>query len=76
MIRDVVDGKADVVWLAEPLTPKQVSRLEIQYASQLHSDPSPNIQALFLNTRVPPFNRLDARRAINFAVDRAAAVDA
>ena len=75
-IRDVVDGKADVVWLAEPLTPKQVSRLELRYASQLHSDPSSNIQALFLNTRVPPFNRLDARKAINFAVDRAAATNA
>ena len=63
-------------WWAKPLTRKQVSRLEIQYASQLHSNPSPNIQALFLNTRVPPFNPLDARRAFNFAVDRAAATNA
>ena len=31
---------------------------------------------LFLNTRVPPFDRLDARRAINLAVDRAAATSA
>ena len=75
-IRDVVGGKADVLWLAEPLTPKQVSRLELRYASQFHSDPSWNFQALFLNTRVPPFNRLDARKAINFAVDRAAATNA
>ena len=75
-IRDVVDGKADVLWLAEPLTPKQVSRLELRYASQFHSDPSSNIQALFLNTRVPPFNQLDVRRAVNFAVDRAAATNA
>jgi YVTN family beta-propeller protein len=75
-IRDVVDGKADVVWLSEPLTPKQVSRLEVRYASQFHSAPSPNLQALFLNTRVSPFNSLDARRAINLAVDRAAATNA
>jgi peptide/nickel transport system substrate-binding protein len=75
-IRAVVDGKADVVWLAEPLTPKQVSRLEVRYPSQIHTDPSPNLQALFLNTRVPPFNRLDARKAINLAVDRAAATNA
>ena len=75
-IRDVVDGKGDVVWLAEPFTPKQVSRLEVRYASQFHSAPSPNLQALFLNTRVPPFNRLDARKAINLAVDRAAATNA
>jgi peptide/nickel transport system substrate-binding protein len=75
-IRDVVDGKGDVVWLAEPFTPKQVSSLELRYASQFHSAPSPNLQALFLNTRVPPFNRLDARKAINLAVDRAAATNA
>jgi YVTN family beta-propeller protein len=75
-IRDVVGGKADVVWLSEPFTPKQVSMLEVRYASRIHTAPSPNLQALFLNTRVPPFNRLDARRAINLAVDRAAATNA
>ena len=75
-IRDVVDGKADVLWLAEPWTPLQLSRLELRYRSQLHSNPRPNVQALFLNTRVPPFDRLDARKAVNFAVDRAAATNA
>lgn len=75
-IRDVVDGKADVVRLSEPWTPSQLSRLELQHASQLHSDPRWNLQALFLNTRVPPFDSLDARRAINLAVDRAAATSA
>jgi peptide/nickel transport system substrate-binding protein len=75
-IRDVVDGKADVVWLSQPWTPSQLSRLEVRYASQLHSDPSWNFQALFLNTRVPPFDRLDARKAVNLAVDRAAATNA
>ena len=75
-IRDVVDGKADVVRLAQPWTPSQLSRLELQHASQIHSDPRWNLQALFLNTRVPPFDRLDARRAINLAVDRAAATSA
>jgi ABC-type transport system substrate-binding protein len=75
-VRDVVDGRADDLWLAQPLTAKQASRLKVRYASQMHSDPRPNIQALFLNTRVPPFNRLDVRRAVNFAVDRAAAANA
>ena len=75
-IRDVVDGKADVLRLPQPWTPPQLSRLELQHRSQIHSDPRWNLQALFLNTRVPPFNRLDARRAINLAVDRAAATSA
>ena len=76
VIRDVVDGKADVAWWNRPLTRSQASTLEIRYASQLHSNPTPNVEALFLNTRVPPFDSLDARRAFNFAVDRAAATDA
>ena len=76
VIRDVIDGAADVARWAKPLTRKQASRLEVHHLGQLHSNPSPNIQALFLNTHVPPFDSLDARRAFNFAVDRAAAVDA
>jgi YVTN family beta-propeller protein len=75
-IRDVVDGKADVLRLAEPFTRSQLSRIELQHASQIHSDPRWNLQGLFLNTRVPPFNHLDARKAINLAVDRAAATSA
>jgi YVTN family beta-propeller protein len=75
-IRDVVDGKADVVRLSEPWTPSQLSRVELQHTSQIHSDPRWNLQALFLNTRVPPFDRIDARKAINLAVDRAAATSA
>lgn len=47
-----------------------------RYASQVHSNPQPATVALFLNTRLPPFNRLDVRRALNFAADRAAAVNA
>jgi peptide/nickel transport system substrate-binding protein len=62
--------------LSEPWTPPQLSRLRLQHASQFYSDPTWNFQSLFLNTRVPPFDRLDARRAINFAVDRAAATNA
>ena len=72
-IRDVEDGRADVLWPAQPLTPEQASRLEVRYASRMHVNPRPTTQALFLNTRVPPFNRLDVRRAVSFAVDRAAA---
>jgi YVTN family beta-propeller protein len=76
VIRDVVAGKADVVRLSKPWTPSQLSKLGLRYASQLHSDPRWNLQALLLNTRVPPFDRLDVRRAINLAVDRAAATTA
>ena len=44
--------------------------LELRYASRLHADPIGGIAYMFLNTRVPPFDNLDARRAVNEAVDR------
>jgi len=47
-----------------------VTRLATRYASQLHADPLGATEYLFLNTRVPPFNRLAARQAVNQAVDR------
>ena len=75
-IRDVTGGKADVLYTSQPLTTPQMSRLQVQYASGLHSNPSPATQGLFLNTRVPPFDRLDVRRALNYAVDRVAATNA
>jgi peptide/nickel transport system substrate-binding protein len=42
----------------------------------VHPNPQPATIALFLNTRVPPFNQLAVRRAVNYAADREAAVEA
>jgi peptide/nickel transport system substrate-binding protein len=42
----------------------------------VHTNPQPATVALFLNTHVAPFDRLDVRRALNYAADRAAAVTA
>src|SRR5262249_5344499 len=39
-------------------------------------NPQPATVAFFLNTRLSPFNRVDARRALNYAADRGAAVEA
>jgi peptide/nickel transport system substrate-binding protein len=73
-IHDVTTGKADALFLTRPLSTGQLTALATRYASQLHTDPSPAVNGVFLNTRVPPFDRLDVRRAFNFAVDRTAAV--
>jgi ABC-type transport system substrate-binding protein/DNA-binding SARP family transcriptional activator len=61
---DVATGLVD-------LPSQVVTRLAMRYASQLHADPLGETEYLFLNTRVPPFNRLAARQAVNQAVDRA-----
>ncbi len=36
----------------------------------MRSDPSFVVEFIPLNTRVPPFNSLLARRALNYAIDR------
>ena len=53
-----------------------MTSLTTQHASQVHTNPQAATVALFLNTRLAPFNRLDVRRALNYAADRAAAVKA
>jgi ABC-type transport system substrate-binding protein len=75
-IRAVQRGRADLVGtVALSGAPRaQLDAIVTRYAGQLHADVQPLTNFMFLNTRVPPFNRLDARRALNFAVDRRAAV--
>ena len=77
-VNDVIHGKADAFSTSQsenpPLAGAAGDAPDSRYASQVHSNPQPTTIALFLNTRVPPFDRLDVRRALNYAADRAAAV--
>jgi ABC-type transport system substrate-binding protein/DNA-binding SARP family transcriptional activator len=66
-VADVEDGRADVL-LAPPAD--AVGQLHTHYTSQLHSGPQAGTIALTLNTRIPPFNSLAARKALNYAIDR------
>jgi YVTN family beta-propeller protein len=75
-ISDVIRGKADVAWTSEPFSRNLMAKLETQHASQVRTNPKQATQGLFLNTRVPPFDRLDVRRALNYAADRGAAIRA
>jgi peptide/nickel transport system substrate-binding protein len=60
-------GAADVL-LAPPVD--RIDALARLLASQLHIDPVGATFALVMNTRVAPFDRLQARRALNYALDR------
>ncbi len=76
-IRAVTGGRADLVstlWLGGTPSPSALQSTISRYASQVHSNPLPQTFGLFLNTRLPPFNRLDVRRAFDLAVDRSAQV--
>jgi YVTN family beta-propeller protein len=46
------------------------STLRTRYASQLHLNPALQTFYVFLNTRLPPFNDVRVRQAVNYAVDR------
>lgn len=45
-----------------------------QYASRVYVNPVHGSTYLFLNTKVPPFDDVRVRRALNYAADRASAV--
>ena len=73
-VRAVEQGNAD---LAADGVPTQLEHeVATQYASLLHVNPVHGNTYLFLNTKVPPFDDVLVRRAVNYAADRAAGVRA
>ena len=78
-VNDVIRGAADVFDGSQsetPPSPALLARIEVRHASQVHTNPQPATVGIFLNTRLLPFKNLDARRALNYAADRSAAVRA
>jgi peptide/nickel transport system substrate-binding protein len=66
-IRAVDAGKLDWFSWSEPgILPK----LLLRYRSRLHVNPWRGTVYMSLNTRVPPFDDVRVRRALNYAVDR------
>jgi peptide/nickel transport system substrate-binding protein len=75
-VHDVERGMADYVFGAVQLeSPRLLDTLFTRYAGQVHTNGRSGTRYLFLNTRVPPFNELDVRQAVNYAVDRREAVE-
>ena len=54
--------------------PPRLHEIATRYAAQVHVFPESDTFAIFFNTQVPPFDNLAARQAVNFAIDRGAAV--
>jgi peptide/nickel transport system substrate-binding protein len=70
--RSVLRGSADLAtgFAAAAPSPALLQSLRTQYLSQLRVNPWVSDWFIALNTRVPPFSNVDARRALNFAIDR------
>jgi peptide/nickel transport system substrate-binding protein len=74
-VTQVERGQAD--WIssfADTIPSDRLNELGVQYRDQVHINGLKATQYFALNTRVPPFNNLKARQAVNYATDRAALV--
>jgi peptide/nickel transport system substrate-binding protein len=72
-VRAIERRAADVALsLVPPLSKTQLDRLATRYPSQLHMSVGASTSYFFLNTRVPPFDDVGVRRAVNYAFDRQA----
>jgi YVTN family beta-propeller protein len=65
----VAAGRADVVDITSNGLPYRP--LAIRYPTRVHSSIELFTMFLFLNTRQPPFTNIKARKAVNYAIDRA-----
>jgi peptide/nickel transport system substrate-binding protein len=65
---EVESGRADLL-LDEPPTDR-LHEIETRFSAQSHPFRELDLWFMFLNTGVSPFDRLDVRRALNYAVDR------
>ena len=66
----VKQGKADIIDRFLINAAHGLRELRLRYPSRLNRPPAPGIGFLALNTKLPPFDSLDARRAVSYAVDR------
>jgi len=73
-VQAVETGNADVA--SEGVPPSRLTEVETQYASQVRQNLLAGTTFVFLNTRLPPFDDVRARRAVSYAIDRAAVVQA
>ena len=72
-VRSVAAGRADLALsIVPPLLKADLQALATRYPGQLRLSTSATTNFFFLNTRVPPFDDVRVRRAVNDAVDRQA----
>ena len=68
----VENGQAD--WVFDPPPADRLNEMGTTYASQAHVSPLTALWYLTLNTNLAPFDNVQARQAVNWAIDRNAMV--
>ena len=71
-LQSVIDGQND--YTSHPIPVDRLGEVQNQYADQLKLYTPANTYYYFMNTRVKPFNKLEVRQAVNYAIDREAIV--
>jgi peptide/nickel transport system substrate-binding protein len=71
-LQTVLNGKSDYDFRTIPTD--RLSEVQTKYKDQLRLYTPANTYYFAMNSRVPPFNNLKAREAINYAIDRGAMV--
>jgi peptide/nickel transport system substrate-binding protein len=61
-------------WDPQPIPESSLADTRAKYGDQLKVYTPPNTYYFFMNTKVAPFNKLQVRQAVNFAIDRRALV--
>jgi peptide/nickel transport system substrate-binding protein len=71
-VTSVQNGQGD--WIFDPLPSDRLSQLSSKYGKQLHVNSLTAVWYLPMNTNIAPFNNVKARQALNYAIDKNAAV--
>jgi peptide/nickel transport system substrate-binding protein len=71
-LQSVIDGRND--YSSHPIPVDRLGEVQNQYADQLKLYTPANTYYYFMNTRVKPFNKVEVRQALNYAIDREAIV--
>ena len=71
-LKRTTNGQDD--WDPQPIPEASLGDTEAKYGDQLRIYTPPNTYYFFMNTKVAPFNKLQVRQAVNYAIDRRALV--
>jgi peptide/nickel transport system substrate-binding protein len=73
-VTQVENGQTDYIANADSIPSDRLNEISSKYASQVHINPLTAVFYFAFNTRIPPFNNLQARQAVNYATDRNALI--